>query len=188
MPGQYDSDHQKPVQCICAGFLVLILLCLSGCGNVSERQRSAPIVDKSGEPERPPYSQLQTARIKAALYAQHDKWAGTPYRLGGLSRNGIDCSGFVYTTFRRQFDRNLPRTTASQARLGQPVARERIRPGDLLFFQTGRTLRHVGIYVEDNKFLHASTSEGVIFSSLDDPYWASSFWKAQRLTDLVADR
>lgn len=186
----YGASNLKPVPYICTGFLLFILLFLSGCSGVSlsERQRSAVrVVDQPDHHDRLPVSRPQTAGVKAALYAQHDVWAGTPYQLGGLDRNGIDCSGFVYTTFRRKFNHKLPRTVSSQARLGQTVTLDRIQPGDLLFFRTGRARRHVGIYVEDGKFLHVSASEGVVLSSLDEPYWASNFWKAQRLTGLAAN-
>ena len=146
------------------------LLLITGCAGLGER--SAPAVAGA---------ETDSARITAALHAQHRDWAGTPYRLGGLSRSGIDCSGFVQTTYRTRFGLELPRTTELQARQGRAVPRAQIRPGDLVFFRTGNDKRHVGIYVEDGVFLHASTSRGVMLSRLDNPYWAAHYRKARRL-------
>ncbi|WP_404840881.1 NlpC/P60 family protein [Alkalilimnicola ehrlichii] len=93
-----------------------------------------------------------THETRAALYDQHAQWQGTPYLLGGLSQNGIDCSGFVLTTFRQQFGIDLPRTTQVQASLGKPVRQNDLQAGDLVFFRTGKRTQHVGIYVENRTF------------------------------------
>ena len=70
---------------------------------------------------------------------------------------------------------DLPRTTEQQSRMGQRINRQQLRPGDLVFFRNGR---HVGIYLEENKFLHASTTRGVMISNMDNSYWSRHFWKA----------
>ena len=111
----------------------------------------------------------------------YQTWKGTPYRLGGNSRRGIDCSAFVQIGYQEVFDRILPRTTLEQARQGRKVSLGQARKGDLVFFKTGRTLRHVGIYLGNREFLHASTSRGVVISSLDTPYWRRAFWQARRI-------
>ncbi len=115
------------------------------------------------------------------LYSQYREWRGTPYRMGGLSKKGVDCSGFVYLTYRSLTDVKLPRTTRQQVNLGQAVALQNLRAGDLLFFKTGWATRHVGIYIQDGKFLHASTNKGVIISRLSEKYWRNAFWVAKRL-------
>lgn len=121
--------------------------------------------------------------VIALLSEQQREWAGTPYRLGGQSRNGIDCSGFVQKTLFDRFGVKVPRTTASQATYGQQVSLSQIQTGDLVFFRTGRGPNgyHVGIYVKDRLFLHASTKGGVIYSSLDSPYWKKAFWQVRRI-------
>ena len=96
--------------------------------------------------------------------------------------DGIDCSGFTLVTFGNRFGVSLPRTVEQQARLGVNVPRHALHAGDLVFFKTGFKTRHVGIYAGDRKFLHASTSQGVILSSLDNPYWRAKFWQARRLS------
>ena len=119
--------------------------------------------------------------VRENLLEQHIDWKGTPYRTGGLSKRGVDCSGFVYLTFRSKLGYDIPRTTESQVSLGNTVDRRSLRSGDLVFFKTGLFSRHVGIYLNDSKFLHASSSKGVIVSSLEEWYWQKHYWTAKRL-------
>ncbi|MBW7984094.1 C40 family peptidase [Enterobacillus tribolii] len=151
------------------GFLLVVLsLILSGCSS------HAP----------PPSGRLSDSiAVVAQLNDQLRQWNGTPYRYGGLERSGVDCSGFVYRTFRDRFDMQLPRTTVQQTSLGTKVSRKELMPGDLVFFKTGSGENglHVGIYDTDNKFIHASTSRGVTRSSLENVYWNRAYWQARRL-------
>ncbi|MFV8782011.1 NlpC/P60 family protein [Microbulbifer sp. SA54] len=119
--------------------------------------------------------------VRASLYRQHREWQGTRYQLGGMSKRGIDCSALVYLTYRDHLGIKLPRTTEYQALAGEAVKRGQLRAGDLVFFKTGRRDRHVGIYIEDGKFFHASTSKGVTISKMTDYYWKNRFWRARRL-------
>ena len=121
--------------------------------------------------------------VIAQLRDQLGSWRGTPYRYGGMSRGGGDCSGFVYLTFRDRFDLQLPRTTSAQSDIGTRISKDDLLPGDLVFFKTGSGENglHVGIYDTDNAFIHASTSQGVIRSSLDNVYWRKVFWQARRI-------
>lgn len=111
----------------------------------------------------------------------YDNWKGTPYRLGGASKRGIDCSAFVQVGYFTVYDKMLPRTTSELAKLGQSVSVSNAKEGDLIFFKTGYRLRHVGIYLGNSEFLHASTSQGVIISRLDNPYWRRAFWQVRRI-------
>lgn len=115
----------------------------------------------------------------------YHQWHGVPYRLGGNNKAGIDCSAFVQQAFRELHQIPLPRTTRGQTQVGKRVEYEDARQGDLVFFKTGRELRHVGIYLQGNQFLHASTSQGVIISRLDNPYWAGRFWHFRRVKDVI---
>lgn len=121
--------------------------------------------------------------VVAQLNEQLRQWYGTPYRYGGLDRGGVDCSGFVYRTFRDRFDMQLPRSTEEQTSLGTKVSRDELMPGDLVFFKTGggENGLHVGIYDTNDQFIHASTSRGVIRSSLDNVYWKRVYWQARRI-------
>jgi len=122
-----------------------------------------------------------TVGVKTALYQQYSEWKGVRYRYGGLSKSGVDCSGFVYLTLKRQFGLDAPRDTHDLSSYGYPVSRKKLAPGDLVFFKTGIMKRHVGIYVEDGKFIHASTSKGVMLSDMKNGYWSGRFWKARRV-------
>lgn len=127
-------------------------------------------------------SQTASKRATYQVLDQHYReWKSVRYQLGGLNKNGIDCSGFVYVTYRDRFSRTLPRSTELQSKLGNPVSQGQLKIGDLVFFKTGRTLRHVGIYMGSRKFLHASTSKGVTISSLDNQYWSKVYWMSRRI-------
>ncbi len=148
-------------------WLILMALCLAGCSS-----------------HVPPNTRLgEAGEVRAQLNAQLSQWQGTPYRYGGLDRYGIDCSGFVYLTFRDRFGLNLPRSTEEQAEVGSPVSRNELLPGDLVFFRTGSGENglHVGIYDSRDQFIHASTSRGVMRSSLNNVYWKRAYWQARRL-------
>lgn len=119
--------------------------------------------------------------IKRNLYEQYSQWRGTKYRSGGLNKDGIDCSGLVYITFKSRFGIVLPRSTDEMAEIGVAVPTGEWRAGDLLFFKTGIAGRHVGVYIEEEQFLHVSSSKGVIISRLSNPYWRRTYWKAKRI-------
>lgn len=128
-------------------------------------------------------SPLSARQIKLALAKQHANWKGVRYKMGGTSHQGVDCSGFIYRTFKDRIGVQLPRTTELQSRLGYQISKTKLKPGDLVFFKTGNVFksRHVGIYTGNNEFLHASTSKGVIKSSLHNPYWKASYWQSRRV-------
>src|SRR5690554_5258321 len=119
-------------------------------------------------------------KIREALLAQHERWAGTPYRLGGTGRGGIDCSALVQNVFNETFRLELPRTTGEQVQQGTPISRAELQVGDLIFFRPPGRYDHVGIYVGDGYFLHASTSRGVMLSELNNSYWQRYYWQARR--------
>ncbi|BET97718.1 bifunctional murein DD-endopeptidase/murein LD-carboxypeptidase [Xenorhabdus taiwanensis] len=119
--------------------------------------------------------------IKSKILNQYADWKGVAYRLGGNTKRGIDCSAFVQRTFHDQFGMELPRSTFEQQNIGQTVSRSKLRAGDLVLFKTGIHRRHVGIYIGNNQFVHASTSNGVIVSKLTDIYWSKRYYGARRV-------
>jgi cell wall-associated NlpC family hydrolase len=110
---------------------------------------------------------------------------GTRYRFGGTTESGFDCSGFIGYLFREEAGMTLPRSTREMINVKAPlVARNKLKPGDLLFFSThGRgRVSHAGIYLGDDQFIHSSSSRsgGVRIDSLDDTYWSKTFIEAKR--------
>ena len=125
------------------------------------------------------------------LLAEAQTYLGTPYRYGGMTRNGIDCSAFVLSVFGAVTGMNLPRVAASQAQEGEKIEKDQLQKGDLVFFShQGRgRISHVGIVEEvspegDVKFIHAATSRGVMISSLNDSYWGPKYRFAKRVISI----
>lgn len=119
--------------------------------------------------------------VEASLRRAASDWVGVPHRWGGTTQRGVDCSGLVRALYAESFSMTLPRTTDRQARLGGRVDGARLQPGDLVFFRPGRGKRHVGVYLSDGEFVHASSSTGVTVSRLDERYWQRHWWQARRL-------
>jgi probable lipoprotein NlpC len=167
-------------------FLLVGILYLSGCSTIKPQTTETPTTPtpQPVEPVAVPEPIIEAPSpekiLLEKLLAQHQEWKGTRYRMGSMSKSGTDCSGFVLITFREKFGIELPRSTREQNRLGQDVKKNELITGDLVFFHTGR-YNHVGIYLQDGQFLHASTRAGVKISSLAEPYWKRTYWKAKRL-------
>nr|QIH43199.1 peptidase P60 [Vibrio ziniensis] len=120
-----------------------------------------------------------------SFFNVYNQWQGVPYRLGGSNKNGIDCSAFVQIAYRDAWQLPLPRTTRSQSQIGENIKYDAAKYGDLVFFKTSKTTNHVGVYLGNLRFMHASTSQGVIISRLDNPYWAAKFWQFRRVDSLT---
>jgi len=121
------------------------------------------------------------SEIERQLYEEALVWKGTPYVRGGNDANGIDCSGFVLRVYEKLFGIRLPRDTSQQALIGVPISKSQIRAGDLVFFSRYSKLNHVGIYLKNGEFVHASTSSGVIISRLEDEYWRKTYRTSRRI-------
>src|SRR6185295_3421910 len=110
-----------------------------------------------------------------------DEWYGTRYRYGGTTKSGIDCSAFVQVIYLSAFGMTLPRTAREQYRGCHIVSATEMKTGDLVFFNTTGGISHVGIYLQNNKFIHASSSFGVTISDLFDPYYLGRFLGVGRI-------
>jgi hypothetical protein len=134
----------------------------------------------------PVFALSSRQEIVQALFRSVENWMGSPYELGGEEKTGVDCSGFVVMVYDRVFQMKLPRRVRDQKVLGVEVS-GKFQPGDLLFFDTVGGVSHVGIYVFDNKFIHAASGgqrTGVIKSSLTENYYKKRFLFARRLVEL----
>lgn len=110
-----------------------------------------------------------------------DEWWGTRYSMGGSTKDGIDCSAFTQVIMSNVYGISLPRTSAEQHKESGKVDDDELAEGDLVFFGSSRSISHVGIYLTNNKFVHASTSHGVVVSDLNESYWKSKYRGAGRV-------
>lgn len=151
---------------IIVGWLAAALL--SGCGGYTSVD--AP----SGEPG-------DAADAGQAAVRLAEEFIGAPYRNGGTTPDGVDCSGLTFAVYRR-IGVKLPRTSGAQARAGTHIDRNDLRAGDLVFFGGGSGVNHVGIYADDGEFIHASTrSRSVRFDRLDNKYFRNRYIGARRV-------
>lgn len=124
-----------------------------------------------------PVEQIDNLR----LWQYIDDWYGTHYRFGGNTKQGVDCSAFAGGLMSAVFGIGLPRMAKDQYHTGEHVSRNDLQEGDLVFFHTTRKgVSHVGVYLANNKFVHASTNYGVVISDLNDPYYSRTFVGARR--------
>ncbi|MFZ4263591.1 C40 family peptidase [Sphingobacterium sp. HJSM2_6] len=152
-------------------------------GTVTSRS-DAPLTDASDAREKTfdgnrleNYASLLGVKSKDLdnkdLYYLIDEWMGTPHRLGGLDKKGVDCSGFVSMLYDKVYGKNLARTSRDMAENLKRKYDHELKEGDLVFFSfAGRSIDHVGIYLHNGKFVHVSTRKGVIISNLNDSWYA----------------
>jgi probable lipoprotein NlpC len=133
-------------------------------------------------------SQIQNGR----LYAFIDQWWGTPYKFGGQDHDGIDCSGLSQLLEQEVYGIAIPRTTGQQVQVIKRKYEEELQEGDLVFFDyDGRKFGHVGVYLQNGYYVHASSTKGVIIVKLHDPYMYKYFTRCGSVTavqDTVAGK
>ena len=188
-------------------YLVPICLCmvLFSCGtgrNAVSRAKKVPSQSESTKKEeaqvKPETPVEYPSKVVEAIIKEAHKWIGTPYVYGGHSKSGTDCSGMVMEVYLAAADLKLPRSARDQQAYCSEVHRSKLVPGDLIFFRTGSGPRvtHVGIYIGNDKMIHASSSRGVIISNLNERYYVTHFHscgtidnlKSKKTSTEVADR
>lgn len=165
--------------------LIYMVACIGLMVNLSSCRTSAPRLD---------YKALARASVRLGmdigvednhkLYLESAQWIGVPYRIGNDSRRGTDCSGLTGQIYKKVYHTRLERSTEGQKKTSTKVSRRNLREGDLVFFssrKSGRKVAHVGIYLKNDKFIHASTSQGVIVSSLNEPYYRTHWISGGRI-------
>jgi cell wall-associated NlpC family hydrolase len=166
------------------GFAVIMAVACAGTVPRPSARANSP-GEKAQLPAQPQIAKSAETRsdlvpVERRLRSEVRQWQGTPHRMGGVTRQGIDCSGFVQRLYRDIFRRQIPRSTALQVKTGRPIGRSQLRAGDLVFFHVPHKGRHVGIYLGREEFAHASTTKGVTISSLADDFWRRAYWTARR--------
>lgn len=138
------------------------------------------------------FSQIMGVAISATsntkMYKFIYDWIGTPYRLGGSSKKGIDCSKFAFKLYDKAFSTIIGSNSRNIFSMVNPLSKSELQQGDLVFFKIhSSAISHVGVYIGDNKFAHASSSKGVMISNLEDPYWTRYFYKGGRMLETFKD-
>lgn len=150
-------------------FSIFLLLTASGCVTPTANRR------------QPVQSGVDKMSAEQMLRTEVRSWMGTPHRMGGMTRRGIDCSGLVVVVYDKLFDLPLPRTTTALMQTGQRVKKKNLVAGDLVFFKPGYKNRHVGIYLGCDEFAHTSTSRGVMISRMDENFWDACYLTGRRV-------
>ena len=147
---------------------------------VINEAKATPVVTIEKEAEKEKFSKSEKA-LKKSLDEAFGDWKGVPYLLGGTGYEGVDCSSFMQIVFEDYFEIKLPRNTKEQIKTGKSVKKRNITIGDLVFFKTGKNLLHVGVMVNSQQFMHASTSSGVMISGLQERYWSDRYLTTRRV-------
>ncbi len=175
--------NRLPTSHLLHSFVFLIALLSAGC-SASRKAADAgqqPVKATSSDRElRKRYAAKLSASSgdieNASLYRFIDEWYGVPYRYGGNGKNGVDCSGFSNKLYAAVYSLPIQRTAQLQYNACKKIKRKRLREGDLVFFnEGGKKITHVGIYLVNAYFVHASTGSGVTISNLEDAYWDRHF-------------
>ena len=167
--------------------IFILLLCLASCGSKKQQKVALPADFKGPKELARLYGVRITPDDNIFLYNEGARWLGVPHRLGGLTKRGVDCSGFVTIVYREVYGKRLARSSAEMLRYNcKRVSRGNLQEGDLVFFNTGRrgknrTPNHVGIYLKNGKFIHTSTSKGVVVSNLSEPYYTRTWLTGGRV-------
>lgn len=148
----------------------------------TESETEKPRENDSARDFRKENNPSLTPLDQSRMMREISKYMGTPYVVGGEDLNGIDCSGYVKLVFEKSIGKQIPRKSSDQARMGVSVGYDELMFGDLVFFNTnGEAFSHVGIYLGDDLFAHASFSLGVTISSLISPYYKNRYEGARRI-------
>jgi lipoprotein Spr len=153
--------------------------------NISESRKNA--IENASQVQLK-YAVLLNTEVESlpnkVLLESVDKWYGVRYRTGGNGMSGIDCSGFTVAVYSAAYGINLPRVSKEQYRISRKISTTELQEGDLLFFNTrGSGVSHVGVYLGNNKFIHATVSKGVMVNGLFESYYIQRFIGAGRIDD-----
>lgn len=177
------NKHIKIYGICCRLFLCVLLF--TGCATSRKAERAHKAAEEAQEKE---IKEKYAAKLGVdsisnyPLYAFIDDWYGTPYRYAGHSKGGVDCSDFASILYQTIYNKNISGTAGDLYSQCIPVQKDSLKEGDLVFFRIkGKNIGHVGVYLQNNKFVHASVHAGVIISDLGEKYYKTYYYKAGRL-------
>lgn len=163
----------------------LLLTCLSFSANAQDQSASQTPSNDPDNLAKEYFSQIMgvaaSSTSSTKMYQFIYDWIGTPYRLGGSTKKGIDCSKFAAELYEQVFNTTIGYNSRNIYSNVDKVSKGNLQPGDFVFFKIrSRNITHVGVYIGDNKFAHASTSRGVMISDLEDAYWKRYYYNGGR--------
>jgi lipoprotein Spr len=172
--------------------IVLVLTYLSSCKSKKAVTTTTKHADKPKETVKKPSSLKEKYAAKLGvsesniknekLYQFINEWYGVPYKYAGNDKRGIDCSGLTSTLYSVVYQKKISHSTKALVDEVKRIKQSELREGDLVFFNTsGKGVSHVGVYLQNNKFVHASTKKGVMISDMNEPYFKSTYMSAGRV-------
>lgn len=172
---------------------VLLMSSVAFASAQTANKNSKPDVEDPDNLAKDYFSQIMGVAVSATsnvkLYQFIYDWIGTPYKLGGGTKNGVDCSGFAYQLYDKVFNTVIANNSRNIFSMVNPIDKNELKEGDLVFFKIkSSAISHIGVYIGDNKFAHASSSRGVMISNLNEPYWQRYYYKGGRLLESIRDK
>lgn len=165
---------------------LLVAILLTGCGSTKRAATSSSGHQRRPAPTHVPVSSSLPHPTKALL-SEIDGWLGVPYKYAGEDKSGVDCSALIMKVYNSALGIKIPRNSAKQQEFCSSVSRSKLNPGDLVFFSNSSgKVNHVGMYIGDDNIVHASSSRGVIISSLSENYYVKNFHSAGRVDQYFA--
>lgn len=181
----------RKVEKVLAAAMLVLSVVITGCGSARHTRGTTAQLSPSGRGKGGQTERLSVTvpthalPSMTALLTEANTWIGTPYKYGGNTREGVDCSGFVLQVYLRALDISLPRTSAQQQEFCRKIRRDEMKPGDLMFFSVreGGNVGHVGIYIGDDNMIHASSKVGVVVVPITTDYFLRNYLSSGRIEE-----